>query len=254
MVARVMAAAFVQHWQMTARPGEFAFNALNQLATVAAVGWLAARSERPELVSAIAFGIVFMIVWRAAVFQVGGIVNSANAQGTLELEMMARAPIALVMLGKTLAAVTFYGIIGIAGFALVLGIGESRPTFDSLPLLSASLLVALVAVVSTAFVFAPLTFVVGGRGGFFNAIIPVGIVLGGFVQPTDLLPLVVEVPARLLATSWAMEALSGAIHGEPVGEVALRWAAALALSAATFGAATWLFMKAEARVRGIGLV
>ena len=251
---RIMHAAFVQHWLLTARRGEFAFNALNQLATIAVIGWLANQSGRPQLVTALAFGIVFMVVWRAAVFQVGGMVNNANNQGTLELEMMARAPIGLVMLGKTLAAIAFYGVIGIAGFVMVLAIGGSLPKVANLLVLLPSLAVAFAAVLATAFLFAPLTFVVGGRGGFFNAIIPVGIVLGGFVQPTGLLPLAAEIPARFLATSWAMDALNGAIRGDPFSEVALQWTAALALSAATFAAAAWLFTRAERRIRRVGAV
>ena len=252
MIRRAMSAAFIQHWQLTARPAELAFNALNQLAAVAAFAWLARQSGRSDIVASVAFGVVFLVVWRATVFQMGGLVNGAHSQGTLELEMMSPAPLMSVMLGKTLAAVAFYGSIGIGGFGLVLLITGSGLTIDRPAVLVGSLAVSGVAVVSTAFLFAPLAFVLGGRGGFFNAIIPIGMLLSGFVQPTGLLPVVVQAPARLLATSWAMDALSLTLRGDPFGQLALRWAASLGLSLATCGVTAWLFVRAERRVRGIG--
>ena len=252
MTFRAMSGAFLQHWLLTARPAELAFNAFNQLATVAVIAWLARLSGRGEVIAVIAFGVVFMVVWRAAVFHVGGLVNGAFNQGTLELEMMSRAPIVLVMLGKTLAAVSFFGTVGIGGFALVLLIGGAVPTVARPELLLPTLIVSTLAVVSTAFLFAPLAFLVGGRGGCFNAIVPIGVVLGGFVQPIGLLPLPVEVLARLLATAWAMEGLSLVLEGGPLIEVAARWLVSLALSAATFALVGWLFVRAEGQLRTIG--
>jgi ABC-type multidrug transport system permease subunit len=175
-----------------------------------------------------------------------------SAQGTLDLELMSRAPMFSIMLGKSLAAFVFYGLIGVACFFVAILIGGSGVEVGNPPALVLSLLVGALAVIAMAFIFAPFTFVVGGQSGFFNAIFPIGIILSGFVQPAALLPPVFQFFARAMPTSWAMDALLLALRGAGWDSIAWRWAAALALCVATYGFAGWLFLKAEAQVRQQG--
>lgn len=251
--------AFVQHWQHTARRSELLFNSLNQVALVVTLGWIASRGTDETAVSAVAVGIVLLVLWRAAVFQLGFLVVDANNAGTLEMEIIARAPVALLMLGKTLAAAAFYGALGVGAAVIVILVGGGlvgggAPEVARAGWFAAGVPVAVVAVVSLAFLFGPLTFVVGGKPGFFNAIIPAGIVLSGFVHPVALLPAPFEVLARLLPTAWAMEALQFTLSGEAgAPRIVLGWAVAILLSAATLAFSAWLFAVAERRVRRVGL-
>ena len=253
-----LSGAFIQHWQHTARRSELLFNSLNQVALVVTLGWIASRGTDESAVAVVAVGVVLLVLWRAAVFQLGFLVVDANNAGTLEMEIIARAPVALLMLGKTLAAAAFYGSLGMAAAVTVVlvsaWVGASPPEVARAAWFAAGVPVAIVAVVSLAFIFGPLTFVVGGKPGFFNAIIPAGIVLSGFVHPVALLPWPVEVLSRLLPTAWAMEALQFALNGEAEAwRIGLGWCVALVLSAATLVLSAWLFAIAERRVRRVGL-
>lgn len=246
--------AFVQHWQHTARPSELLFNSLNQVALVVTLGWVASRGVDESAVGVVAVGVVLLVLWRAAVFQLGFLVVDANNSGTLEMEVIARAPVALLMLGKTLAAASFYGALGLGAAVAVVLVGGGAPEVARAGWFAAGVPVAIVAVVSLAFLFGPLTFVVGGKPGFFNAIIPAGIVLSGFVHPVGILPAPLEALARLLPTAWAMEALQFALTGqEGGGRIALSWSVALLLAVATLAFSAWLFAIAERRVRQVGL-
>lgn len=249
----VLRAVFIQHWHDIVRFSEFLFITFQQLGTVAGLAWLAGRSKDPTVVSMVAVGVVFMVLWRAAVFQLGRLIAIANIQGTLELEMMAPSPIALIVLGKALAAATFYGAIGIGAFILAVVIGGQPIQIAHPAPFVVSLGVALLAVITFSFLFAPLTFLVGGQSGFFNALIPIGIVLSGFVHPIGLLPPVVEVAARLLSTSWAMEAVLMSLEaGALTLRIAVVWGISLILSGMIFLLACFLFTAAEKRVRRSG--
>lgn len=247
-----MVGAFVEHWTDSVQLAEFLYVALGQLAAVAVFAWLAKLSGRGDIVSSVAFGVVLMVTWRASVFRLGFLVVGANNQGTLELEMMSRAPMFWIMLGKTLAAFAFYGLIGVGCFFVAIWVGGSGIVLGNPAVLAGSMLVAGLSVIALAYVFAPFTFLLGGQAGFFNAIFPIGILLSGFVQPIALLPPALEVPARLLPTSWATEALMMGLRGEPVAAVAIGWGVSLALTLATFLASAWMFVRCEAIVRERG--
>ncbi len=251
-IRRAVVGAFVEHWTDSVQLAEFLYVALGQLAAVAVFAWLAKLSGRGDIVSSVAFGVVLMITWRASVFRLGFLVVGANNQGTLELEMMSRAPMFWIMLGKTLAAVAFYGLIGVGCFFVAIWVGGSGVVVGNPAVLAGSMLVAALSVIAFAYVFAPFTFLLGGQAGFFNAIFPLGILLSGFVQPVGLLPPLLEVPARLLPTSWATEALMMGLQGEPVSTVAVRWGVSLALTLATFLASAWMFVRCESIVRERG--
>lgn len=249
---RAVVGSFVQHWAVTARPGEAIYVACSQVAAVSVFAWLARLGGRQEVITSIAFGVVLMVIWRASVFQLGFQLRAMNSQGTLELELMSRAPMFAIMLGKSLAAFVFYGLIGVGCFGVAIWIGGAGLTIADPLALAISLLVGAAAVIATSFIFAPFTFVVGGQSGFFNAIFPIGIVLSGFVQPTALLPPAIGLAARAIPTSWAMEALLLSLGGAPWEALAPRWATALALCAAMYVLAALLFVRAEARVREQG--
>jgi ABC-type multidrug transport system permease subunit len=107
------------------------------------------------------------------------------------------------------------------------------------------------------FVFAPFSFIAGVRGGFFNALMPFGSVVSGFLYPIDVLPASLEAVARLLPTAWAMQAVIESIDGGSDATILLHLGIALALSAALIAAACLLFVEAERRVRlsgNLGLV
>jgi len=251
-VPRALSAAFVQHWLDSARLDEVTYVVVGQIAIVGVFAWLARLGGQVDVISTIAFGVVLMVMWRSSVFRLGFLVVGANNQGTLEIEMMSRTPMFWIMLGKTLAAFAFYGLIGIACFVVVVLIGGAGVVIGDPVALVASLVVALIASISLAYVFAPLTFLAGGQAGFFNAIMPLGIVLSGFAQPIAILPGALQIAARALPTSWATEALLNGLRGAPIAELLPLWGVSLLLSLGVFLLSAWMFVRCEARVREVG--
>jgi ABC-type multidrug transport system permease subunit len=93
----------------------------------------------------------------------------------------------------------------------------------------------------------------GARGGFFNALMPLGTVLSGFLYPIDILPAGLELAARLLPAAWAMDAVVRSVNG--TGEtwrVVVDWAVASGLIAVLAILSVAAFQAAEKRVRVAG--
>lgn len=245
--------AFLQQWQATASLYQVLMVAIGQVPTAIAAAWIARGSDERGIALTIAVGAGFVIVWNVCVFRTGWSLLDERWAGTLELNLLSRSSIALVMLGKSLAYVVFFGFIGVIALISALLVADHPLTIEQPGAFVVSLILAFLAVIAVQFVFAPLSFLVGAQGGFFNAIMPLGVVLSGFFYPVSLLPNWFEWLARLLPTSWSMEAMLWSVNGdEEVGRIALNWIAAIALLGAFAVGETLLFRKAERRARVSG--
>src|SRR5262245_48125609 len=60
---RAAAGAFAQHWAITARPAEALYVGCTQVAAVSVMAWLARLGGRSDVITAIAFGVVLMVIW-----------------------------------------------------------------------------------------------------------------------------------------------------------------------------------------------
>lgn len=242
--------AFLQQWRVTARLREFVLISFFQTPLAIGLGWVARSSDEPAIVATVAIGAGLMILWNMAVFYTGFAMVGELVDGTLELNMLSRSPVALVMLGKSLAFMTFYALpatVGGVGAWLMAGSDASaaRPELFVL-----SVVAVLGSVVVVQFLFAPLTLLVGGTGGFFNAIMPAGVVLSGYLYPVATLPLGLEVVARILPTSWAMEGFVWSLSGShSAGDILLRLLIAVGLSVAFILLERYLFRLAESRAQ-----
>jgi len=242
--------AFLQQWRVTASVRELVLISIFQTPLAIGLGWVARSSDEPAVVATVAIGAGLMILWSMAVFYTGFAMVGELFGGTLELNMLSRSPVALVMLGKSLAFMVFYAMpaaIGGVGAWMMAGSDASvaRPELFVL-----SILVVLPSVVVVQFLFSPLTLLVGGSDGFFNAIMPAGVVLSGYLYPVATLPLGLEVVARIIPTSWAMEAFVWSLTGgHGTGEILLRLLVAVGLSLAFILLERFLFRLAEGRAQ-----
>ena len=116
-----------------------------------------------------------------------------------------------------------------------------------------SLLLVIIGITVASLFFSPLMVLVGGRGGFFNTVIPFGLVLSGFVFPVDKLPVVLMVPARLMPTSWAMDGIRLSLTaGSTWTEIFTSWGLCL-LTSVFLGVITFfMFRIVERRLRVTG--
>jgi len=217
------------------------------------LGYVAGRSENQTALSYVFVGAALSMIWNMGIFRTGWSLSNEHSMGTLDLMMTTRTPLALIMLGKALAIIAFASISGVVAFIMVLAMSNQTPDLDNVVLFLISGCTAMVAVIVTCFVFAPFSFVAGVRGGFFNALMPFGSVVSGFLYPIHVLPGSLEAVARLMPTAWAMQAVVDSINGSASElNIVLHLLASLGLSALLFLVAWLLFVKAEQRVRVSG--
>jgi ABC-type multidrug transport system permease subunit len=203
---------------------------IGALGPAAVIGYIAGRSDNATAISYVFVGASLSIMWNNGIFRTGWSLAEEQNAGTLDLMMTTRTPVALIMLGKALAIMAFASLAGIVTFVVVLGISRQVPPVDNAALFLVSGLVALISVIVASFFFAPFSFLAGVRGGFFNAIMPFGAVVSGFLYPIDLLP--------------------GSLDGSASDlTVVADLLVALALSAVLLGVSFLLFLKVEQRVR-----
>jgi ABC-2 type transport system permease protein len=248
-----ISAAFRQQWkeQLTLQ-GSLA-PLLSAIALAIGVGWIVGESDNPTALSHVFVGAPLMGLWQMGVFRTGWVLEGERFQGTLDLLLTTRTPVYVVVFAKTLAIMASQAVTATIALLILYAFAGEFASVDSVPYLLLSCLLAVGGVIACSFVFAPFLFLVGGRGGFFNAIMPLGTVLSGFLYPTGLLPTAFEAVARVLPTAWAMEGVVRATQGGSSGrELATDALVAGALVIAYLGLAAVLFGKAEARVRVTG--
>jgi len=242
--------AFLQQWRQMLMFRGLLSPVVGALGPAAVIGYFAGQSQNPTAISYLFVGAALSVVWNQGIFRTGWSLAEEHSAGTLDLMMTTRTPLAVIMLGKTLAFIALAAVAGFVTFFIVLAISRQAPPIENAALFLVSGIAALVAVIVSSFFFAPFSFLAGVRGGFFNAIMPFGVVVSGFLYPIDLLPGSLEAVARLLPTAWAMQAVVDSLDGGVSSTtVALDLTAALTLSALLMALSYRLFLKVEERAR-----
>lgn len=248
-----LAAAFRQQWreQLTLRGS--AAPMLSAVALAIGVGWIVGKSDNPTALSHVFVGVPLMSLWQMGVFRTGWTLESERFQGTLDLILTTLTPVYIVVFAKTLAIMAAQTVSAIIALLILFAFAGEFLSLGEAHVVVISGLLAVGGVIATSFVFSPFLFLVGGRGGFFNAIMPLGTVLSGFLYPIGLLPASLEVVARLLPTAWAMEAVVRTTRGTATGwEIATDWLVAGTLICGYLALSAVLFRVAEKRVRVSG--
>jgi ABC-2 type transport system permease protein len=209
----------------------------------------------PEQVAQLAVGAFLLALWTVVVVRFGFGLSQELTQGTYELTVAAGAPVPLVLLAKSLAYLVIGIGAGLLSFAVMALTAWQLPPVEDAGAVAVALAVTVVAVLATAFVCVPFVVLAAGKSGFFSAFVPLGIVLGGFLFPVHLLPLALEVLARLVPTSWSVSAMVDAATGEATaGEMWGYCAASLALSAVWAAATLVMLRRVDHRVRHLGTI
>jgi ABC-2 type transport system permease protein len=248
-----MRASFLQQWKQTWNLGDTLFPIVSAAGPALAAGWIVGQSSNDAAVSHVFFGAALMAVWTLGVFYTGWSLSVEHFQGTLEIVMTSRTPLMLVLLGKALGITAWMMPSAVASVLIVLAFAGEVTPVAAPGLLAVSAVMALASVIVTSFIFAPVGFLSGARGGFFNALMPLGTVLSGFLYPIGVLPAALEVVARCLPSAWAMDAVVRSISGRgSAWTVVADWAVASLLVAVLIGATAAAFRIAERRVRVSG--
>lgn len=209
----------------------------------------------PEQVTQMAVGAFLLALWTVQVVRFGFGLSQELSQGTYELTLAAGTPVPLVLLAKSLAYLVIGVGAGLLAFAVMSVTAWQLPPVEDAGAAAAATAVTVVAVLATSFVCVPFVVLAAGKSGFFSAFVPLGIVLGGFLFPVELLPLGLEVLARMVPTSWGVSALIGAATGESTStEIWRDCATSLALSAVWAVATLTMLRRVDHRVRHTGAI
>ncbi len=247
--------AFLNQWRAIVRSPNYLNFLISAIPTVYVVTWFARKSDDPAVLSLIVIGAPLMVVWNSSVFRMGYSVTSEWSIGALEFSLASRTPLILIMLGKALGMTAFILLSSLVALVVVVAVSQESIEIARVGLLIPSICLALFALFSAAFVFAPLTLLVVARPGFFGAIMPFGVAFSGFLYPVTSLPNVVQPISWFLPTSWAVRGVVSSIEGGgPPLEIVGFWGVSLLMSTVYWGLSFLLFKIVETRVRVTGVL
>ena len=249
-----MRAAFICQWNLMMRYGGF-WGFLGTLPYVIVLAWIARASERSEVVTYMFFGAFLIIVWNFVVSRMGESLLQEWGEGTFDSTLVSKTPVMVVLVGKIMTFALFGPFLGLSGFLIVVLLSGRTVPIPNPPALAISLISAMVAMVAVGFISAPLSVLTGGRYfSYFEMVRPLVMVFSGLIYPVALMSSALQIIARGLPTSWAMDGLMGSVEvTASTGTLVASWGPAIVGSLIYFGMTYYLFKKAEARVRMSGV-
>ena len=249
--AWAIAGAWTQQWSEIATTFKDPLFYIRDIPQIAVLAWIVTQAEDPVVATYVVVGVVLFTTSNWSLFQMGWSLSQELFSGTLQHIVLSRTPMAFVLFGKAAATVSSALFSGLIALLVAWWMARDLIEVADPALLAVSVCVAIVAIIATGFIWAPLFVLVGTRPGFFNAITPFAVVFGGFIVPIDLLSPTGEAVARLLPTAWTSEAIYYSIRdGSPeAGRILANLGVALAIAVLYF-AVTWaLFRFVERRIR-----
>src|SRR5215211_5119624 len=93
---RAAKGAFKAQWRQMLTPAGLLFPFFNSLGPAISVGYIVGRSGNATAVSYVFIGASLMALWSTGVFTTGWALSDEHGQGTLDLTMTSRTPVALV--------------------------------------------------------------------------------------------------------------------------------------------------------------
>ena len=252
---RALPTILVLHLRAVVTPMMLINSSISAVPLVAVVTWIATRSQDSKPIAYIAIGVILLAIWQIGIFLSGWSLADEFRQGTVDYTMVSRTPLRVVILTKALATLIMAIPSSLFAFATVQLISRELIEVERPLFLLVSIVVAAWSIIAVGYLFAPLFVLVQGRPGFFNAFQPLGIALSGFLYPVSQLSDELQIVARLLPTSWAMD---GVIHSIESGGLVARiyadWGGALGLSMVIVAATLFMFSKVENALRRSGSV
>ncbi len=229
------------------------FSLVTHVPLAVVLAWIAARGSGTVPADYLFIGIFLMSVWNWIAIRMGWSLTSELIGGTFDYTTTSRTPLGIVIFGRAVALTVASIPSGIAPMLMILWVsGQVIQVADPLAVVAA-LVMGVFNVISVAFVFAPFFLLVRGREGLFNLIRPLGVVFCGFLYPVTFLAPGLEVAARFLPVSWAMDAVLLAIESEGATLQAVQYLGiAFVISCAYLAVSQLLLQRVEYRVRVAG--
>jgi ABC-type multidrug transport system permease subunit len=250
---RALLASVVQQWkQISLSFGNLGFF-LATIPMAIALTWIAMQKGDRSVLAYLSIGLPLMTIWSGVAFRIGYTLSTELSNQVLQFVYISRTPVIVVSLGKALAQVLWGLPTGVISFLVVFLMTRALPTISNPTAFVVSVVLVVIGITVASLFFSPLMVLVGGRGGFFNTVIPFGLVLSGFVFPVDKLPVILMVPARVMPTSWAMDSINLSLKTDSTwAQVFASWGLSV-LTSVFLGAVTYImFRVVEKRIRLTG--
>lgn len=226
---------------------------IGALSSIIVYSWMVNQTHDPFRRSYLIAGTPFMAIWNGVAFRTGWSLDNEMGQNTLEFTLISKTPMVVVLFGKALAQLV-YGIpVGLISLLLMSLLTGHPPQAANLPLFLISVLFIFMSIAVISLIFAPIVVLAGARGGFFNGILPFGVILSSFVFPPESLPIVFRVISWIMPTSWAMSSVWQSIKGpDSLWSVIAGWILCGVTSFVLFMLTILLFRRIENRIRVTG--
>ncbi len=252
---RIITATVVKELKMSAPLLSFLFKFINDGARAAALAWIIYRSGNLASLGFLMVGVAMIAVWAGAVADGGWSLETELYSGTLDFTLISRTPMSLVLFSKMLSQILHEIPTGIVAAVTVLLVARSVPHIADPWALLFSLLLVIIGVLLVSTTMASLVVLAGARAGVFMGIVPFGAVISGFIVPVSELPRTMEVIARMVPSSWAMDGAWNAITGSGTwSHTAGSWAVSIMVSAIWFLGTVYLCKIVEKRIRIEGTI
>jgi ABC-type polysaccharide/polyol phosphate export permease len=248
-------AAFIQQWKEVASSLMNIVYFIGAIPTAIVLAWVAKNSGNSEVLTYLLVGGPLINMWNSVIFRTGWSLSGEMSGRTLDFTLVSRTPLMLAMWGKSLAQLV-YGIpTWITSLVTMLLFIRQMPSVADYPSLVVSVILIMVGLSVFSLFMSPLMVLVGGRAGFFNIFMGLGVMISGFMFPIDRLPYGLMVIARLLPTSWAMSGVWQSITGyDSYWSVLFAWGACLLTSVLILFFTYLMFRAVEKRIRVTGIL
>lgn len=246
-------AALVLQWKETAKSLANLGYIFGFVPNVAVIAWVALRSNNPDVLTYLLVSVPLVGVWNGVVLRVGWSLEEEMWARTMEFNLVSRTPLMLILLGKSLAQMLYSLPTGVMSLVTMVIVVRQMPSVADIPSLVVSLVLIIISLVIISLMMAPVAVLAGGRGGFFNAINALGVLISGFMFPVDRLPSALKAFARLMPSSWAMDGVWRSVTGySSYWSILGDWGACILASACWLFIIRFMFQTVERRIRIAG--
>lgn len=239
-----------KEWKDSTLGASQVYKYLGDAARSAVLAWIIYQSGAFGTLGYVSVGTALIALWTGVISLGGWSLDNELYGRTLEFMFISRTKLPVILFSKTLAQALYEMPCGLISFITAVLVAHAWPQFANPPALMVSLLFALSGMLVIGFFFSALVVLVSGRAGFFMGIMPFIAVISGFVLPVNQLPLWLEVPARFIPSSWAMDSVWASLQGISSWWAMLGdWGLSLLLGIVWFTLTYYLCSTVENRIR-----
>jgi ABC-type multidrug transport system permease subunit len=247
---RVITLTITKEWKIAGGLLPYFFKLVTDASRAAALAWIIYQSGNLDSLGFLTIGVALLAIWAGGSAFGGWALEQELSGRTLDHALISRTSMPLILFSKVLGEIVREIPSAIIAGAVVLLVARHIPSFANPGALIFSLFLAIIQITIVCTTLAAITTLVAADAGAMIGIIPFGAVLSGLILPAANMPLALEIPARCVPSTWAMEGVWLSVGGTGSwGSILLAWAVSIILSAFWLIATKYLCKVAERKIR-----